>query len=187
MAEETGDKTEAPTPRRRQEAREQGNIARSPDIVAAALLLGVMYTLSVTGPNLVRALRSLMAYVLSPSGLTTEAASDLGKMCMIAAKAIGAALAPLLLVAVGIAIFANLLQVGLFFSTKRLQPNLAALNPFKGLGKLLGGGQGFGHLVLNLIKVTLVAMTAYSAVHSHIGEIINSQGLTFSQSFGLGS
>src|SRR4051812_43398877 len=128
MAEDTGDKTEAPTPRRRQEAREQGNIARSPDIVAAALLLGVMYTLSVTGPNVVRALRSLMAYVLSPSGLTSQA-SDLGKMCVIAAKAIGTALAPLLLAAMGIAIVANLLQVGLFFSTKRLQPNLAALNP----------------------------------------------------------
>lgn len=186
MAEDLGDKTEAPTPRRRQEAREQGNIARSPDIVAAALLLGVMYTLNVTGPNVVRALRSLMAFLLSPSGLTGEA-SDLGKICFIAAKAIGTALAPLLLAAMGIAIVANLLQVGLFFSTKRLQPNIAALNPFKGLGKLLGGGQGFGHLVLNLIKVTLVALTAYSAVHSHIGEIINAQGLTFIQSFGLGA
>ena len=36
MAEDDGDKTEAPTPRRRQEAREQGNIARSPDLTAAA-------------------------------------------------------------------------------------------------------------------------------------------------------
>ena len=29
MAEDFGDKTEAPTPRRRQEAREEGNIARA--------------------------------------------------------------------------------------------------------------------------------------------------------------
>src|SRR5437762_1916701 len=37
MAEETGDKTEAPTPKRRQQAAEQGQVARSPDLVAAAL------------------------------------------------------------------------------------------------------------------------------------------------------
>ena len=65
MAEENGDKTEAPTPRRRAEAREQGNIARSPDLVAAALLIGIMYTLSATGPGLIRALKALMAEVLS--------------------------------------------------------------------------------------------------------------------------
>ena len=34
MAEDNGDKTEAPTPRRRQEALEQGNVARSQDLSA---------------------------------------------------------------------------------------------------------------------------------------------------------
>src|SRR3954470_881497 len=101
MAEDMGDKTEAPTPRRRQEAREQGNIARSPDIVAAALLLGVMYTLSVTGPNLVKALRSLMAFVMSPSGLSSTSSTEFWQMCATAVRAIGAAMAPLLLAAMG--------------------------------------------------------------------------------------
>src|SRR5262245_40409826 len=153
MAEDFGDKTEAPTPRRRTEAREQGNIARSPDIVAAALLIGVMYTLNATGGNLVRALRSLMTYLFSGDALFNSSTGDLSHTCAMAAKAIGLALAPLLLVAMGIAIVGNLLQVGLFFSTKRLQPNLAALNPFKGVSKLLGGGQGIGHLLLNIVKV----------------------------------
>ena len=51
MAEQEGDKTEAPTPRRRQEAREQGNIARSPDVTSAALMLAVLLLLSVSGPR----------------------------------------------------------------------------------------------------------------------------------------
>ncbi|CAN5464744.1 EscU/YscU/HrcU family type III secretion system export apparatus switch protein [soil metagenome] len=187
MAEDFGDKTEAPTPRRRMEAREQGNIARSPDIVAAALLIGVMYTLNATGGSLFRALRSLLTYVLSGDALWNVAGGDAWHTCVMAAKAIGVALAPLLIVAMGVAIVANVLQVGLFFSAKRLQPNLAALNPFKGVSKLLGGGQGFGHLVLNIIKVALIALVAYSAVHARMFDILTSQKLGFMQCFGLGA
>src|SRR3954470_812425 len=119
MAEDFGDKTEAPTPRRKQEAREQGNIARSPDLVSAALLLGVMYTLNATGGSLIRALRSLLTYVLSPQMLSVDQ-TDFGKLCFVATKAIGTALAPLLLAAMAIAIVTNLLQVGLVFNSKRL-------------------------------------------------------------------
>ena len=187
MAEEFGDKTEAPTPRRRQEAREQGNIARSPDLVAAALLLGIMYTLSATGPSLVSALRALMQYVLSLDALGNHSSGELFPTCLVALKSIALAMAPLLLVAVGIAILVNLLQVGLFFSTKRLQPNLAALNPFKGLRKLLGGGQGAAHLLLNLIKVSLIALMIYSAIASRMQLILHAQALSFTQIFGLGA
>ncbi|MBC8109372.1 MAG: flagellar biosynthesis protein FlhB [Anaerolineae bacterium] len=187
MAEDFGDKTEAPTPRRRTEAREQGNIARSPDIVAAALLIGVMYTLNATGGNLFRALRTLLTYLLSGAALSAGATDDAWHTCVMAAKAVGMALAPLLLVAMSVAILGNVLQVGLFFSTKRLQPNLAALNPFKGVSKLLGGGQGMGHLVLNIIKVTLIGLVAYSAIHARMIDILTSQKLGFMQSFGLGA
>src|SRR3954447_3452917 len=187
MPEDMGDKTEAPTPRRRMEAREQGNIARSPDLVAAALLIGIMYTLSATGPGLMRGLKALMAEVLSLEVLSDSSTHDLFRMFLLMVKAIGAALAPLLAVAMGIAVLVNLFQVGLFFSMKRLQPNLAALNPFKGVGKLLGGGQGFGHLVLNVIKVALIAMTAYSAINGRIRDIVFPQQLAFLQSFAFGA
>ena len=56
MAEDMGDKTEAPTPKRRAEAREQGNIARSPDLTAAAVILGLLMMLDWYGPGLVGAL-----------------------------------------------------------------------------------------------------------------------------------
>ena len=86
MAEEAGDKTEAPTPRRRAEAREQGNIARSPDLVAAALLIGIMYTLSATGPGLMRALKALMAEVLSLDVLGNSSTHDVFRMCLLMVK-----------------------------------------------------------------------------------------------------
>ena len=56
MAEEAGEKTEAPTPKRRQQAAEQGRVARSPDLVAAALVVGSMLLLNGYGTGVVNAL-----------------------------------------------------------------------------------------------------------------------------------
>ena len=65
MAEEYGEKTEAPTPRRRQEAREQGQIARSQDLTAAAMIVAALLLLNAFGQDLVKALRALLAETLS--------------------------------------------------------------------------------------------------------------------------
>src|SRR5271170_3952927 len=69
MAEDFGEKTEAPTPRRRTEAREQGNIPRSQGLTSALLLLAAMVLLSTCGPGLVTALRTLVAQMLGEASL----------------------------------------------------------------------------------------------------------------------
>ena len=69
MAEEFGDKTEAPTPRRRQEAREQGNVARSADLTAAVLIIAAMLMLNWYGDGVVAALHALMKELLSAEWL----------------------------------------------------------------------------------------------------------------------
>src|SRR5580700_8643361 len=72
MAEDAGgDKTEAPTPRRRLEAREQGNVARSPDLTSAAQLLGVLVLLRVFGEGVVAAMRLAMDEMLSAKSLSS--------------------------------------------------------------------------------------------------------------------
>jgi flagellar biosynthetic protein FlhB len=186
MAEDNGDKTEAPTPRKRQEAREQGNIARSPDLTAAVLLLGVMLLLKWYGPGVMEAMKSLMLEMLSGASLGDLGTGQLGKGLVRATVQAGKAVAPLFAGLMLIAVLVNILQVGLFFSTKRLQPNLAALNPMQGVGRLFKGGNGVVKLLMGLAKLALVTLVAYSAVHSHLGQIVTAQQLSFVQIFGLG-
>ncbi|NMD34585.1 MAG: EscU/YscU/HrcU family type III secretion system export apparatus switch protein, partial [Planctomycetes bacterium] len=45
MAEDFGERTERATPRKRQEARERGQVARSADLAAGVLLLGAFAAL----------------------------------------------------------------------------------------------------------------------------------------------
>ena len=60
MPEDVGDRTEPPTPRRRQEARSKGEVARSQDLSAATLLLASIITLYFLGPGLWTWMLSIM-------------------------------------------------------------------------------------------------------------------------------
>ena len=186
MAEDQGDKTEAPTPRRRQEAREQGNVARSQDLTVALILLGMMLMLHSTGPKLVDALKTLVRDMLSPDSLSDLSASSAGGGMLRAVHSVGVAMAPLLLGVVLVAVVGNLAQVGFNFNPARLQPNLGALNPARGLGKIFSG-RNPAQLLISLLKMVVLSLVAYSAVHSHLDDIMGVQQLSFGQIFGLGA
>lgn len=186
MPEDMGDKTEAPTPRRRMEAREQGNIARSHDLTSAVLLLSMLLMLNWYGSGVVQALRGVMEGTLGAASLSdfnpTNAAQGLAGALM----RVGRALAPIFAGTILVIVLVNLAQVGLNFNTKKLQPNLMALNPFKGVGKLFGG-PGWMQMLFNLLKLLLVGWVAYTAVQGRIAEIALAQGLEFKQIFNLGA
>ena len=187
MAEDMGDKTEAPTPKRRREAREQGTIAR-PDLTASVVILGLMYMLSWYGPNIVTSLKGLMAFMLSGKVLSDSSTGGISMMVFSALRTVAIAMAPLMVGVVILAVLINICQVGFFFSTERLAPNFAALNPIGGLSKMFGGGSGTAmKLLMNTIKMLMVGTVAYSAVAGRMGEIISVQQLTFLQIFGLGA
>jgi flagellar biosynthetic protein FlhB len=185
MAEDIGDKTEAPTPRRRQEAREQGNIARSPDLTAAVLLLGMLMLLDWYGPGLVGALRLLLEQMLSLPALADNDVRGIGPTILRSALQVGGALAPVLAGVLVLAVGVNLAQVGLFFNSKRLQPRLEALNPLKGLGRIFRRSQTGVQLAMSVTKLLLVAAVAYSAVHERAAHIVAVQQLSLIQVFGL--
>jgi flagellar biosynthesis protein FlhB len=178
MAEDFGDKTEAPTPKRRQEAREEGNIARSPDLTAAAVLLGALVLLQWQGQELGTALREVAERLLSAESLRDSNPWAVGDLILSAAAVTARAMAPLVLGVAIVAICANILQVGFFLNTTRLRPNFKSLNPVNGLKRIFGGGNGWMGFVMSLAKVLLVGTVGYSAVHGRMGEIVGMQTLS---------
>jgi flagellar biosynthetic protein FlhB len=186
MAEEFGDKTEAPTPRRREEAREQGQIARSTDLTAAAMLLGFLLLMNSFGPGLVKALQSLMTELLSAESIADLQMDHIVPTLMRSVAVVGGALAPLLAGGIVVAVVVNLAQVGFFLSGKRLQPNFGLLNPLRGLGRLFKT-EGLVRLVMSVLKMSLVALVAWSAVRGRMGQIILAQDMDYLQAFGLGA
>ena len=109
MSEEYGEKTEAPTPRRRQEAREQGQVARSQDLTGAVLVVGAILLLNAFGQDLVKALRALLAETLSLRA--TQPGAGLAQALRSAAP-VARALAPVLAGVLVVVVVINLVQVG---------------------------------------------------------------------------
>lgn len=186
MAEDSGgDKTEAPTPKRRLEAREQGQIARSPDLTASVLLVGGMLMLRWYGGGVVKVLSIMVRDMLSEKSLSSLTPNDLGSIFAHSVHTIGVALMPLLIGMMIVAVGVNVAQTGLNFNFGRLQFNFAALNPANGFSRLFSRGQGLVKLGMSLLKLSLVGLMAYSAVHGRMIQIVLAQELSFVQIFSL--
>lgn len=186
MAEEDGDKTEAPTQRRRDEAREQGQIPRSADLTAAALLLAFMLLMNSFGSGLIGALRRAMEEMLSADWLgSTDVAGMQAQLAKPLVAVVGAT-APLLLGAVVVAIVINLMQVGFNLNPKKLAPNFGALNPLAGFGRIFSR-DSLVHTAMSLLKLGLVLWIGWSAVNARLGQILDVQNKEYAQAFALGA
>jgi flagellar biosynthetic protein FlhB len=160
MADSGQDKTEAPTPRRRAEARNDGSVARSTDLTAAATLLAGVLMLNILGFKVLTAMRLNMEYMLSGSftGNPTRP-DDVVPLFGYAARLSLEAAAPIMLAVTAVALVANLMQVGFLVTGKPLMPSVSKLNPLKGLNQLFGTRAGM-RLVMSLFKIGMVATVA---------------------------
>jgi flagellar biosynthetic protein FlhB len=185
MADENDNKTEPATARRRQEARESGQVARSADLTAAALLIVGLLVLSLTGPAFVSFLRSVMGALLSGNGhgiTPVDGRAMLDDDVRVNAPAVLRALAPIMLSVAAAAILVVGLQVGFHLSAQPLMPNLARLNPLNGLGRLIAG-RNFMQLAMNLTKTLLVAAVGWSYVVGQLPVILSLAGIDFPANF----
>jgi flagellar biosynthetic protein FlhB len=95
-------------------------------------------------------------------------------------------LAPLMLVMAATAILVTGIQVGFRVSFKPLTPNLAKLNPLKGLGRLFGG-QNWMQMAMNLVKMVLVGMLAWVTFRDQLPLIVGLAEMDFPQNFLVGA
>ncbi len=176
MADDAGEKTEAPTPRRLSDARKKGQVARSQDLSAAALLFGGLIALLVVGPGIWRALTQVMQLGLGANGLTR--AGDLPALAI--AMGIGAfqdvALLMLILFIVALAIMYA--QVGFLFTLTPLTPNLGKLNPLSGVKRLFSAKKAV-ELLMNVGKMILVCGVAYVTIMGFADRVLFAATATF--------
>ncbi len=163
MAANDGDKTEAPTPRRRTEARQQGQIARSTDLNSALLLLGGMLCLRSMGPRLMQSLLGVMQENLSVSDPEQTAHIDVLHVVSSAALATLTAAGPIMLGLLVLALAANLLQVGFLITGQPLQPSLNKLNPLNGFSRIFSA-RTLVQLAMNCLKLALICFVAYASI-----------------------
>lgn len=150
------DKTEEPTARKLSKAREEGQVARSTELPAAAVTIAALGMLFLTGGPLMGKLAEAFAsgfhfdrkLVHSPNLLPAMFGHELFEAFVL--------IAPLLALTVVVAIAASGATGGFLFSTKAIQPKTDKLNPLNGIKRMFGT-RAMVELGKALLKFALVA------------------------------
>src|SRR4051812_22254197 len=183
MADDRDNKTEPATPRRRQEARESGQVAKSADMTAAALLIVGLYVLSRTSRSIVESLASVM-YAFLGESVPTDANAMFQNDIRVAGPQMFRSVAPIMFSVAGSAILVVGLQVGFHLSAKPLMPSLAKLNPLQGFSRMFAG-RNFMQMTMNLAKTTLIGAVAWAEVNKQLPVMLSLSGMQFPANFGV--
>ena len=162
MAEETSqERTEQPTPKRREDARKKGQVPRSRDFNTTVSLLAGGLGCLLLGPAMLSEIIGLLGSGLALErdlAFDAEAPQRLFYGALVDA---GFALAPLLALLFGCSLLGPLALGGFSISAQALQPKLERISPIKGLGRIFSAN-GLVELVKAILKFLLV--TAVAAV-----------------------
>lgn len=138
MAEQDSDleKTESPSQRRLDQAREEGQVARSRELSTFAVLMAGGAGIWSMGSALSEQLISLLREGLTlDTGLAFHSEQLLPRLRDLSMSTLLAFL-PLLGLMLLVAVFSPLLMNGWLFTLKPLQPNFSKLNPLTGIGRM---------------------------------------------------
>jgi flagellar biosynthetic protein FlhB len=156
MAEEQlGDKTEPATPRKRQDAREKGQVAKSMDLSSSIILLAALLGITFMGNTFIEGivastvglLENLHQFDSEQDNLLTQ----YGKYFRIAFLG----LVPILIFVFVAALAITFFQVGFLMTAKPLTPDITKLDPIKGIGKLFSL-RGLMRMVFGIFKLAVI-------------------------------
>jgi flagellar biosynthesis protein FlhB len=171
MAENEAEKTEEATPFRRDEARKDGKIPRSPELTVAASLLGSAAVLSSVAPIAGRGLFEIMGRGLANVGtftLTGESATLLLRETAIRAFA---AMIGMIIATTGAAFLMATLQARGTMSLKPIMPQFSRISPAANAKNLLGS-RSVVELLKSLAKLAIVGFAVWGAIKAALPDAI---------------
>jgi flagellar biosynthetic protein FlhB len=175
MAEEAetgGERTEEPSQKRLQDARERGQVPRSRELTNFASMIGGSATLVAVGGTLAARLSQMMRHGLAidpqelgnPDGMFTA----LGDAALSALTV----LLPLFAALVGLVVLASVLLGGWNFSMQAMAPDFTRLSPLAGLKRLFGL-RGASELGKALLKCAVVGGVCAAVVSWLFGDVLS--------------
>lgn len=178
MAGDKHDKTEAPTAKRKKEARREGQVVRSEDLITwTSVLIG-----TVVMPGMVGRAGAAVTSVLR---MTVELAQnpDDKKLPMYVGQALVAtlgAILPAMLALLVIAILGNLAQVGLLLTGKPLKPKMSRLNPLEGIKRIFSM-QSLWSTLTSTMKLAIILAVSWVMVRGTAADIVRAPFRTASE------
>ncbi|GAA4874531.1 flagellar biosynthesis protein FlhB [Ferrimonas pelagia] len=166
------EKTEEATPRRREQAREKGQVPRSKELGTAAVLVAAAASMLMLGEQIGSALLQIAE---GQFDLTRAQVFDLGELSKLYRSILGHLVGPVLgfVVVLFIAGFlGNIGLGGLSFSWKAAAPKPNKMNPMNGFKRMFGV-QAVVELVKSIAKFSVIACVAFLLLRFNFERILD--------------
>lgn len=160
MADDSGEKTEEPTPKKRQKAREEGQVASSQDLTTAGLLLAGFGLLMVFAPLLYQSFADIMRFSFSEALLWDLDVQSASQLLWYQCSTGGVWLVFFAVLLAVVAITVVTAQVGIAASPKALMPKVSKISPLAGF-KRIYGLRGIMKFLFNFLKLVLIMIIAW--------------------------
>src|SRR4051795_3695750 len=172
-----GDKTEAPTPKRLEEARKKGQVAKSADLNGAVVMLAGLFTIGAAGPKIAANLREAMVSSLGQiADPEVVSQAGLGDLLMRTGGDLAGAMLPVAGACMAAAVLVNVGQVGFKPNLSLLKPDPKKLNPVNGF-KQIYGKHALVEFAKSLIKVGVIAGIVAAALLPQITQLAGLVGI----------
>ncbi|HEY9223971.1 MAG TPA: flagellar biosynthesis protein FlhB [Variovorax sp.] len=176
MAEESDlEKTESASPRRLEKAREDGDVARSRELVTLVILgagiSGLWLTSGSLGTTFGGALQHGLQFDRKSAFDASHMLTQTGSMVLEALLAIAPFFGMMMLAA----LVGPIILGGWLFSTKAIAPKFSKLNPLAGIGRMFST-QSLAELTKALAKSLLVGVVAWWVISGHVGDMVALMG-----------
>ena len=179
MGEDSGEKTEDPTPTKLRDARKKGQIAKSKDLTAAILLMTAFFSLRATAKMIWEQLSAIMietSYYI-PNEVTFEFAGYILRQVLITFLT---CVAPMFGIVFMVAIIVEVAQTGFVASLDPIKPSFNKLNPIEGVKKFFSLKQ-YIELLKSVAKMIIIVSLIYSVLKDEILIVVISQSMELYQ------
>lgn len=185
---ESEGRTEEPTERKKRQEREKGRVPKSPDIPSTLVTIGGLVTLFLVGSWMLRTIADMTRFYLGNFSEMGEFGRDqVIKLLVSLIYEVGWIMAPLVGVAVVMALVGNIAQVGLMFTLKPIQPDFKRIKldfPTM-MRKVFFSRQIAVNLIKTLLKVGFLAWVGYYIIVSDFTVLMELSSVGVSESISL--
>jgi flagellar biosynthetic protein FlhB len=166
-----GEKTEPATPRRREEVRKKGQVAKSVDLTSSIVLMAAMLALYFLMPSFMHMLTDMTrSYLENAATIEIDEHSATTLLIRLTLQT-GSFFVPFMAIIAAAAFLANVAQVGFNLSGYPLVPRLEKLNPVAGFKRMFSA-RALAELLKSMFKIGLVGAIAFITIRGEMDRLV---------------
>ena len=166
FADDGGEKTEEPTAKKKSDARNKGQVAKSQELSAAFVLFAGFWTMKVLGETTYKEIAGYMTYIFGNLNTTVDVETVMRLFLGIGLVLLKTSF-PIMVAIMIIGLAINVVQVGWNFTTEPLGFDLNKLNPISGFGRIISK-RSFVELLKSLFKILIIGLFLYENLKDEI-------------------